>query len=347
MFYTLINLGYFSTVTIYTSYNLKPYHNTRAPDLLKNFRNLIHLAFSGFWYVLGLSAILNVGSEAIFKMFLMDEQCIELIQALPQILGVYYLFLKTLVIAYQWYRWFLVENRSIFDHHAIVMHSLSFGIELLLILSFFSCLPVTWFPTLFFLSVCFGYWDGLIANGFIIYERILMNKKLDWELFLAQIYLDLTTALLLSLLLLGVLYVGDEILDAIMFLKASAYIGLKTVYDFFIQPEISNQKLFQCSLFMIQFGLGIGLLTGFIVLPATAWMSLLLFKILKGTSIFVAMPSLIKKALEEVKVKEKEDELLKIADTKNMSIQNYFLFKRDTNKLAKQSIWENASLFNP
>ncbi|MDQ5884009.1 MAG: hypothetical protein QG556_346 [Pseudomonadota bacterium] len=345
MFYSLINLGYFSTVTIYTSSNLTAYQNTKAPELLKNFRNFINLAFCGFWYALGIFALYQMGSSALFNLFLLDDDCIEIIKLFPTMLPTYYLILKSIVIFYEWYQWYLIEDKNIVDNHLIALRTINFSLELLLILSVLTCLPVTWVPTLFFLNFCFSYWNNLVMHCLEIYERTVMHKKLDWDLILAQIYLDLTTAILLTMLLLNFLSLGDEMLNAIMFLKAAVYIGLKTLYDVYNQPEMGLTTLFQGALFITQFALGMGFLTGLLVLPANAWLSILLFKVLTGTSIWVALPSLIKSAQEYISVKKEEENIFQNIVTQNMSVKDYFLFKRQSQRLAKENVWESNIIF--
>jgi hypothetical protein len=346
MLYSALSIGYFGVVTNYTYSAINGYQNTKAPNALKQLRNTIELAGCAFWYSVGWYTIYSMGHESLYHLINLDSESLHVIQALPKLFAGSYLLLKTSILAYRIYQWFLLQEINNYQHYLIIIDILQYCIELSLAFSALGYLSVTLFTSLTFGNVCFSAWCNVVNSILNVCQRNDMNKELDWDLILAQLYFDLSSALLLSLLLLGLLDIGDMLLDAIMCLKASAYIALKTIYDIYQHQGINGQLIFQSVLFIMQFGLGMGLLLNLIVIPESALVSLLIFKILKGSAILVAAPSLAKNAMEEQEVKNLQSSMVNQKDTKDMSIKDYLFFKHQSLKTAQAAVWKNNAIIN-
>ena len=344
MLYSALSIGYLGVVTHYTLATIKSYQSTKAPNILKQFRNGVQMVSCSLWYTVGVYTIYQMGAESLFHLLNMDDEGVEVIQQLPSFIGVSFLLLNTIILAYRWYCWYLTDNKDVFDHQLLTVETLGYVLQFFMAMALMSWISSSWFAFFSLAYFCFNLWCNVISTAFNIYERTLMSKKLDEDLIFAQIYLDLTSALLMSILLFNVVQMGDVMLDVIMCLKAATYIGLKTAYDIYLHGEFNLKILFQILLCMSQLLVGIGLLYGLIIIPESALVSIFIFKILKGSAILIAWPSIIKNSEETLKVQEYEKQLLAQKNTQALTVKEYLFFKKNNHQLAKKEIWENNAI---
>ncbi|HBB52335.1 MAG TPA: hypothetical protein DCZ80_00345 [Legionellales bacterium] len=323
MIYSVVSLGYLGAVTHFTYQNFVAYEKTLAPEPLKNIRHAINLVACGFWYALGLYTIFEMSSEALAHLLFLDDLAFDILKELPIIFSMAYFSIQGAILTHRIYLFALYEKKATLDTINIVSDILSFFIELSLYICVFIDSNIDGFKSIILLKVTLNLWKLVLDDVYEIYDKSRRGKKIDWELLLTTLYMNLSLALLMSCLLFNCMVLGDAYLDGIICLMSAFYMCAKTAYDFYDAPQWSNKKIFQVVLLLLQMTIAIALLTEFMVIPQTAILSLILIKALSTSNILVASESLAKKAMEQEKINTLTKDLLKIIDSKDMTVKKY------------------------
>jgi hypothetical protein len=247
------------------------------------------------------------------------------------------------ILTHRIYLYSLYEKKAILDTINIVGDILSFFIEMSLYMSIFIYSNIDGFKSILLLKVTLNLWKSVLDDVYEIYDKSQRGKKIDWELLLTTLYMNLTLALLMSSLLFNCLVLGDALMDAVICLMSAFYLCAKTAYDFYADPQWNNKKIVQVVLSALQLSIGIALFTGLLVIPETAILSLLLIKILSTSNILVASESLAKKAMEQDKIETLTKNLLKNLGSKDMTVTKYINTQQLFSESAKSLFSEDVT----
>ncbi len=299
----LVFLAY-NGVVGFNAYRSQQNNNaTKAPWRLKFFRNalntlsILHYVYFG-WFV-----TFNFGDWAIIDFFIGGNQR-AIMQSIPILFTVSFISLELVKTSYLLWKTWSINSNVFLKTKDITILLLNLGIMFIMTLSATSVISPLLFPSLMLGYMAFNIWSNVSSGIYNAYEKNKLKKIIDWQLLLAQVYLNSTTALLLTLMAFQVFTLGGVLFNSIDCFKAAVYLFIKSTIDLYYKPEFTQHVLLQLGVASVQTLIGILLISGVIVIPETVIVSMIVLTIIKSLAFIPAFGAISKEVLQEKKVEK-------------------------------------------
>lgn len=304
------NLVYFSTIAYNAYQSRKQYHTTKAPSSLKELRNALNFISLGYYTCLGIFVLNNFSEDILLDFFLGDgSSATSVLAALPTLFVLSYIIKELITTIYKLWKIIQQDSNLLLKAKDGLFEILQFAVMLALTLSATTVISNTLFPNLMLGYVTLSLWSQVADIFYEIWEKNQLNKQINWQSVMANLYLSLTTVLLLTLMTFQVITIGGVLFNSIACFKAAAYLFAKSFLDYSQNASVGKALGLQLSVAILQTTIGVLLLTGLLVIPETAIAGMILLAIIKNLSLIPAAAAIGEAQEEQVKTLERYKQL--------------------------------------